>query len=271
MQGTSTTSLSQETRDLELNLMSKYPQLSSPDAARQMLVSKCVARATAAVQIRMAAEMAVERLIIEVEGSPTCDDKEGKDNDVVVSTSSSGVATSSASSASGGLGSAADAAKSYTFHSSFPGHEGQQRDVSVYMTSSMSSSNDNHLTSILHHHHHTTFAGSPTLVMLNAAVNDTIIEGIQVVVSLATDSPLSMVINTQTLLGSSTLIESKNLPPQRYVGAFLLHAVDDEAFDRLEALIPPHILKCTERDEWCICAALPTWEAPLTLQVSPYT
>ena len=78
-----------------------------------------------------------------------------------------------------------------------------------------------------------------------------------------------MVINTQTLLGSSTLIESKNLPPQRYVGAFLLHAVDDEAFERLQALIPPHILKCTERDEWCICAALPTWEAPLTLQVSP--
>ena len=100
MQGTSTTSLSQETRDLELNLMSKYPQLSSPDAARQMLVSKCVARATAAVQIRMAAEMAVERLIIEVEGSPTCDDKEGKDNDVVVSTSSSGVERAKSSFAS---------------------------------------------------------------------------------------------------------------------------------------------------------------------------
>ena len=112
------------------------------------------------------------------------------------------------------------------------------------MTSSMSLSNDN-LTSILHHHHHTTFAGSPTLVMLNAVINDTIIEGIQVVVSLATDSPPSMVINhqTQTFLGSSTLIESKNLHPQRYVGAFLLHAVDDDAFDRLEALIPPHILK----------------------------
>ena len=77
MQGTSTTSLSEETNDIELNLISKYPQLSSPDAARQMLVSKCVARAIAAVQIRMAAEMAVERLIIEVEGSPTCDDKEG--------------------------------------------------------------------------------------------------------------------------------------------------------------------------------------------------
>ena len=107
MQGTSTTSLSQETRDLELNLKSKYPQLSSPDAARQMLVSKCVARAKAAVveKLCMAVEirMAVERLIVEVEGSPNCDDKEGKDNVVVASTSSSGVATSSASSASGTL------------------------------------------------------------------------------------------------------------------------------------------------------------------------
>ena len=87
MQGTSTTSLSQETRDLELNLMSKYPQLSSPDAARQMLVSKCVARAKAAVVEKAAQEqirMAVERLVVEVEGISTCDDTKGNDNKGVV-------------------------------------------------------------------------------------------------------------------------------------------------------------------------------------------
>ena len=87
MQGTSISSLSEETKDLESHLMSKYPHvqgLSSYEA-----VTKCVARAAAAVVEKAAQEqigMAVERLIVEVEGSPTCDDKEGKDNVVVVST-----------------------------------------------------------------------------------------------------------------------------------------------------------------------------------------